>query len=141
MQVVLAEQKKRVLKVLEVAIQVGTPLQIGRLWGIGEQMARGHEEEQSRKKGRTATGVNGCRPKTLNRKGFAPIPCETGALAKYYACILERRASCNTCEKFIPIETAQSFSHDGMVNVFFTAFVSLYWLISQDTREEKPSSV
>ena len=50
MQVVLAEQKKRVLKVLEVAIQVGTPLQIGRLWGIGEQMARGHEEEQSRKK-------------------------------------------------------------------------------------------
>ena len=45
MQVVSAEQKKKVLKVLEVAIQVGTPLQIGRLWGIGEQMARGHEEE------------------------------------------------------------------------------------------------
>ena len=50
MQVVSAEQKKKVLEVLEVAIQVGTPLQIGRLWGIGEQMARGHEEEQSRKK-------------------------------------------------------------------------------------------
>ena len=45
MQVVSAEQKKKVLEVLEVAIQVGTPLQIGRLWGIGEQMARGHEEE------------------------------------------------------------------------------------------------
>ena len=51
MQVVSAEQKKRVLEVLEVAIQVGTALQIGRLWGIGEQMARGHEEEWERKEG------------------------------------------------------------------------------------------
>ena len=51
MQVVSAEQKKRVLEVLEVAIQVGTHLQIGRLWGIGEQMARGHEEEWERKEG------------------------------------------------------------------------------------------
>lgn len=57
-----------------------------------------------------------------------------------YACIFERRASWSTCEKFIPMEIARSFSHDGIVKVFLTDFVSLYWLISHDTREEKPSS-
>ena len=61
-------------------------------------------------------------------------------LIRCQACIFEKRASCNTWEKLIPIAMARSFSHDGMVKVFFTAFVSLYWLMSQDTREEKPSS-
>jgi len=46
MQGVSTEQKERVLEVLEVALRVGSPLQIGRLWGIGEQIARGHEEER-----------------------------------------------------------------------------------------------
>ncbi len=32
-----------------------------------------------------------------------------GLLVKYYACILERRAFCNTCEKFIPIEIGNRF--------------------------------
>lgn len=48
---VTIEQKKRVLDVLEIAIQVGSPIQIGRLWGIGEQMARSHEEEQGKREG------------------------------------------------------------------------------------------
>lgn len=46
MQGVSTEQKERVLGVLEIALQVGSPLQIGRLWGMGEQIARGHEEER-----------------------------------------------------------------------------------------------
>lgn len=50
MQGVSTEQKERVLGVLEIALQVGSPLQIGRLWGMGEQIARGHEEER-RKRG------------------------------------------------------------------------------------------
>lgn len=41
-----------------------------------------------------------------------------------YACIFERRASWSTCEKFIPMEIARSFSHDGIVKVFLTDFVS-----------------
>ncbi len=49
MQGVSTEQKERVLEVLEIALQVGSPLQVGRLWGIGEQIARGHEEEQGRR--------------------------------------------------------------------------------------------
>ena len=53
---------------------------------------------------------------------------KSGLVVKYYACILERRASCNAWEKLIPIEMARSFSHDGMVKVFFTALVCLYWL-------------
>lgn len=51
---------------------------------------------------------------------FAKFHVNPGLPVKHYACILERRASCNACEKFIPIEMARSFSHDGMVKVLFT---------------------
>lgn len=43
-----------------------------------------------------------------------------------YDIIFVISASCKICEKFNPIDIARSFSHDGMVRVFFTAFVSLY---------------
>lgn len=45
------EKKKRVLDVLEIAINVGSQFQIGRLYGIGEQIARQHEEEEMFGKG------------------------------------------------------------------------------------------
>lgn len=43
---VSAEQKRRTLAVLEKAIEVGSPIQVGRLWGIGEEIARRHEIEE-----------------------------------------------------------------------------------------------
>lgn len=47
-------------------------------------------------------------------------------LEYYLACILLNNASCNTFEKLIPFSIAISLSHAGIVNVFFTALVSLY---------------
>ena len=55
----------------------------------------------------------------------------------YFICIFARSASCNTCEKLIPIDKARSFNQHGIVNVFLTAFVSLYWFISQVTSVTK----
>lgn len=43
------EQIKRTLDALEKAIEVGTPFQLGRLCGIGEEIARVHEEEVVKK--------------------------------------------------------------------------------------------
>lgn len=43
------EQIKRTFNVLEKAIRVGTPFQLGRLCGIGEEIARAHEEEVVKK--------------------------------------------------------------------------------------------
>ena len=51
-----------------------------------------------------------------------------------YIRILEIRASCKTCEKFKSIATAASFSHSGMVRVFFTdrlLYIFLYSKVSQ----------
>lgn len=39
------EQIKRTFNALEKAMEVGTPFQLGRLCGIGEEIARLHEEE------------------------------------------------------------------------------------------------
>lgn len=40
---VSAEQKRRTLEALEIAIKVGTPFQLGTLYGQGLEIARAHE--------------------------------------------------------------------------------------------------